>query len=229
MEKQCARSFRDDARDATLPIALIAEPYMRRLIVSAAIVLCAALAAWSYFSPQLTLHAMQRAAERGDAGALSEHIDFPALRNDLKAQFSAAASRRIGGDGSGGLRDFGAALAAAAASPAIDALISESSLMLMFAGRDAAGLGQAASVAAAPETPAAKGAERRTSLRRPNASMGYQDFSTYTVTFDLNHDPDLPATLVFKRHRLFGWKLAGIDLSSAELSAADLVAIAQSR
>lgn len=202
---------------------------MRRFLVSVAVVLCAAIVAWAYFSPQLTLRAMRLAAERGDAGALAAHIDFPAVRNDLKTQFSAAASRRIGGDGSGGLRDFGAALATAAASPAIDALVSEPSLMLVFAGRDFASHGLAADMAAAPETPAANGAERRTSAGRPNGSMGYSDFSTFTVAFDLNDDPDLPATLVFKRHRLLWWKLTAIDLSRAELSAADLVSIAQSR
>lgn len=200
---------------------------MRRLIVSVTLVLCAAIATWSYFSPQLTLRAMRLAAERGDAGALAARIDFPALRNDLKTQFCTAASRRIGGDGSGGLRDFGAALATAAASPAIDALVSESSLMLIFAGRDFAS--HDAIAAATPETPASNGAQRKPSVRHPNARMGYADISTFTVAFDLNGDPDLPATLVFKRHRLFWWKLAGIDLSRAELSAADLVSIAQSR
>ena len=200
---------------------------MRRLIVSIVVTLCVALAAWSYFSPQLTLRAMRLAAERGDAGALAAHIDFPALRNDLKTQFSTAASRRIGGDGSGGLRDFGAALATAAASPAIDALVSESSLMLIFAGRDFAS--HNAITAATPETPASNGAERRPSIRHPNARIGYTDFSTFTVAFDLNDNPDLPATLVLKRHRLFWWKLAAIDLSNTDLSAADLISIAQSR
>lgn len=202
---------------------------MRRLLVSVAVVLCAAIAVWSYFSPQLTLRAMRLAAERGDAGALAAYIDFPAVRNDLKAQFSAAASRRIGGDGSGGLRDFGAALATAAASPAIDALVSESSLMLIFAGRDFASRGQDSIAASTPEMPAANDAERRSSVRRPNARMDYADYSNFTVTIDLNDDPDLPATLVFRRHRLLWWKLAAIDLSRAELSAADLVSIAQSR
>jgi hypothetical protein len=42
--------------------------------------------------------------------------------------------------------------------------------------------------------------------------MGYTDLSTFTVRFDLNGDPALPAMLVFKRHRVLWWKLVAVRL-----------------
>lgn len=183
---------------------------MSRILRSLLVVVALAVVVWAYFAPHLTMRSMRLAAERGDAAALAAHVDFPAVRDDLKAQFSAAASDRIGGDGSGGWRDFGAALATAAAAPAIDALVSEESLMLLFAGRDISRRGRAALVAETPD------ASSTSIVSRPrwNPEMGYADLSTFTVRFDLNDDPALPATLVFKRHRLLWWKLSAVRLPS---------------
>lgn len=183
---------------------------MSRILRSLLVVVALAVVVWAYFAPHLTMRAMRLAAERGDAEALAAHVDFPAVRDDLKAQFSAAASERIGGDGSGGWRDFGAALATAAAAPAIDALVSEESLMLLFAGRDMARGRLIAQPAPAPSEATAHTDVATRS--RWNPTMGYADLSTFTVRFDLNDDPALPATLVFKRHRLLWWKLSAVRL-----------------
>lgn len=176
---------------------------MSRILRSLLVVVALAVVVWAYFAPHLTMRSMRLAAERGDAEALAAHVDFPAVREDLKAQFSTAASERIGGDGSGGWRDFGAALATAAAAPAIDTLVSEESLMLLLAGRD-----MARGRLVAQPTASANGAARP----RWNPEMGYTNLSTFTVRFDLNDDPALPTTLVFKRHRLLWWKLSAVRL-----------------
>lgn len=185
---------------------------MSRILRSLLVVSALAFVVWAYFAPHLTMRSMRLAAERGDAGALAAHVDFPAVREDLKAQFSVAASDRIGGDGSGGWRDFGAALATAAAAPAIDALVSEESLMLLFAGRDMARGRLVAQPAAAPATTPQSASGNDAARSRWNPAMGYADLSTFTVRFDLNDDPALPATLVFKRHRLLWWKLSAVRL-----------------
>lgn len=183
---------------------------MSRILRSLLVVSALAFVVWAYFAPHLTMRSMRLAAERGDAEALAAHVDFPAVREDLKAQFSEAASERIGGDGSGGWRDFGAALATAAAAPAIDALVSEESLMLLFAGRDM----MRGRLIAQPAPAPANAAPHEDTAARPrwNPAMGYTDVSTFSVRFDLDDDPALPTTLVFKRHRLLWWKLAAVRL-----------------
>jgi hypothetical protein len=180
---------------------------MRRILVPIALLLSAALCAWVYYAPHLTVRAIQRAVERGDADALARHVDFPAVREDLKGQFAAAASARFGGDGSGGWRDFGAALASAAAAPAIDAAVSGQGLMLLFAGR---GLARELTPSSAAPLTADAGA-RTTGLRRIDA--GYTDASTFVVRVDIGGDPALPATLTLRRHRVLWWKLSGIEFT----------------
>jgi hypothetical protein len=183
---------------------------MRRLLVPLALLLSAAFCVWVYYAPHLTVRAMQRAVERGDAAALARHVDFPAVREDLKAQFATAASARFGGDGCGGWRDFGAALASTAAAPAIDAIASEQGLLLLFAGR---GLARELLPATHPPAPA------RESGRGPGpwrVEGGYVDASTFVVRVDMGGDPALPATLTLRRHRGLWWKLSGIALPFAE-------------
>jgi hypothetical protein len=182
---------------------------MRRIAKPLSVLLVLAFLVWAYFAPQLTVRSMRLAAERGDAEALAAHVDFPALRQNLKSQFAVAAAERIGGDGSGGWRDFGAALATAAAAPAIDALVSEQGLMLMFTGRGLARDGLAAIPAdEATGRPASGGID----AKQWKAAMGYEDLSTYTVTLHPEGDGAVPAKLVFKRHRLLWWKLSGIEI-----------------
>ncbi len=189
---------------------------MSRIVRSLLVAVVVAFLAWAYFAPHLTMRSMRLAAERGDAAALATHVDFPAVRDDLKAQFADAAAARIGGDGSGGWRDFGAALATAAAAPAIDALVSEQALMLLFTGRDMARGRLIAQPAERPAEMAEDASANATPRPRWHPEMGYADLSTFTVRFDLNDDPALPTTLVFKRHRVLWWKLSAIRLPQPE-------------
>ncbi|MFZ5638996.1 MAG: DUF2939 domain-containing protein [Pseudomonadota bacterium] len=182
---------------------------MSRVLRSLLVVGAIACLVWIYFAPHLTVHAMHRAAVRGDAAALARHVDFPAVREDLKAQFAEAAAARLGGDGSGGWRDVGAALATAAAAPAIDGLVSETSLGVLFAGRDIA----RTAFDPSPSPRASSGAPTaNASAHAWNPTMAYADASTFTATFDLDGDPSRPVTLIFKRQRLLWWKLSAIRL-----------------
>jgi len=182
---------------------------MHRIVKPLFALLAIAFLAWAYFAPQLTVRSMLKAAERGDAEALAAHVDFPALREDLKSQFSVAAAERIGGDGSGGWRDFGAALATSAAAPAIDAMVSEQGLMLMFTGR---GLARDGLAAVPPDDATGRQGSGAIDMRQWKTSTGYEDFSTFVVTLQPQGDGVAPTKLVFKRHRLLWWKLSGIEI-----------------
>lgn len=182
---------------------------MSRLVRIALVVGVLGLLAWVAAAPWLTVNAMRHAAERGDAAAVARHIDFPALRENLKAQLADAMRRRLG-DGSGGWRDLGANLLASTSSPWVDALTSETALATLFAGRDA--LSSPADMAPAQDNAAAP-AHGGITTGDWHLRMGYRDLSTFTVECDLGGDPALPATLVFERRHLVQWKLAAIDLS----------------
>jgi hypothetical protein len=178
-----------------------------------------ALSVWMYFAPYLTVRSIRLAAERGDAEALAAHVDFPALRESIKSQFAESLSERIGGgdDGSafGGLS---ARLATAITGPAVDTMVSPLALSLLFEGR---GLVRDGLTAVAVGSTDGKRVGSGIDLPRWKATMGYRDFSTFAV--DLHTDDDaaipaafgdaaIPATLIFKRHKLLWWTLSGIDL-----------------
>ncbi|QBE62568.1 DUF2939 domain-containing protein [Pseudoduganella lutea] len=85
----------------------------RRLLVTSLFLLLSALAAFWYFSPYLTLHAMRNAAQAHDAAALAKHVDFPRVRESLKGQVRAMTERRAReAAGDSGLADVGAAFGA---------------------------------------------------------------------------------------------------------------------
>jgi hypothetical protein len=58
-------------------------------ILAIAVLLSAALAAFIAAGPFIALHHIKAGVEQRDAVKLSEHIDFPALRLNLKNQFTA--------------------------------------------------------------------------------------------------------------------------------------------
>jgi hypothetical protein len=66
------------------------EAYVRRLLIFLWIVttVCVVIG-WFFLSPHWTLHEMQKAVKTKNDVALSNHIDFASLRENLKGQFSA--------------------------------------------------------------------------------------------------------------------------------------------
>jgi hypothetical protein len=181
--------------------------FVKFLMAAALLALCV----WAWFAPHLTVHAMRKAAERGDAEALSSHVDFPALRESVRAQLAARVSDRLGG-GSAWSR-LGADFATTLASPAIDAMVSPEALTLIFAGRDMRE--RYAEPADAPP-PASDGegedAHGGLDTRHWRLSMGYDDLSTFSVKVDTGGSEAAPSRLVFKRRNLLWWKLSGIEL-----------------
>lgn len=192
---------------------------MSRSVRIALVVGVLGLLAWIAAAPWLTVHAMRKAAERGDAAALASHVDFPSVRAHFKAQLADAARRRLGADGddTGGWRDLGASLLASAATPWIDNFASEAGLTALFAGRGAldslrdrtTDTDTKAGTAPTPDGGGVTTADWHLRMR-------YRDLSTFVVTGDLGGDPSLPATLVFERRNLVQWKLVEVDLSQVD-------------
>lgn len=161
---------------------------MRRIWIVGGVLVLALAAAWHFASPWWTLSQMRDAARAGDAAAFSEHVDYEALRADVKADLAA----QIGAsdDGPGGA--FGKAFATALMGPAVNALVSPEGLALAFAGKGAAAEGEAQGGAVSvDEEPVVN----RTGLG----------------SFRLEKKDRPGVGLVFERRGL-GWKLVGLDL-----------------
>ncbi|MDF2387395.1 DUF2939 domain-containing protein [Nostoc ellipsosporum NOK] len=81
---------------------------------------------WVWGSPYYTLWQMKHAAEARDIDALARHIDFPMVRESVKAQLSA----RTGAEGGGVL---GALVRAGIADTVVDAAVSPEGMRFIFA------------------------------------------------------------------------------------------------
>jgi hypothetical protein len=65
-----------------------------RIIAAVAATAVLATAAFWHFSPYLALHRMNTAAQALDAETFNAHVDYPRLRENLKAEFSAHFARQ---------------------------------------------------------------------------------------------------------------------------------------
>ena len=57
---------------------------MKKIVVGAVVVACVAAVGLLYASPHIALYNIGKAIERKDADAVSEYVDFPALRENVK-------------------------------------------------------------------------------------------------------------------------------------------------
>ena len=151
---------------------------------------------WYLASPGWTLHQMKAAADANDPDALNSYIDYPALREDLKAEITSQmrAEAKKDKSGFGGL-GLGLALGTAMIGPVIHGLVTPAVMRAaLMAKRDQA------QIKAAPQAASA--------LRVPDDPVIVRrGFSEFLVTS--KQQPK--SGLVFKRYGL-SWKLSGVDL-----------------
>ena len=159
--------------------------------------LVAFAAAWAG-SPLLAARALGQAAERRDARALERLVDFPALRQSVKAELrerrlaGLAARRdplsRAGAWAGGAL--IGGAVEAAVTPRGLTAL-----LLLGGAGR--------------PDGAAAEG-----KAAEPGPALAYRGPNTFAVGIGRRTAKERPpVTLLLKRRGLFVWKLEAVELA----------------
>lgn len=164
-------------------------------LVAVALIIAAGVT-WYLASPGWTLHQMKAAADANDPDALNSYIDYPALREDLKAEIMGQMTAQARKDRSG-FAGLGLAIGTAMVGPAIDRLVTpEGMRTALMAKRDVPqtrAMPQAASALRLPDDPKI--------VRR-----GFSEFLLASKQHPMNG-------LVFKRHG-FSWKLSGVDLPS---------------
>jgi hypothetical protein len=95
-----------------------------------------ALLAWIAAGPWLTVDAIKDALRTQDSSALSERVDFPALRTSLKRQLADRLVRGAGAEvQSSALGAIGLRMATGASSMAVDATVNPAGLAALMEGR----------------------------------------------------------------------------------------------
>jgi len=157
-------------------------------------------------SPLLAARSLVQAAKTGNEQALERQVDFPAFRASLKAELSdrmVAEMRKDSRLGDSGLSGLGMLLAPTLVSGAVDAFVTPQAISVMVQE------GRAPKPDVSPQP--AKAEPRHDKVHQ---SWGYRGLNTFAVTLTREDQPDEQVSLLMERRNLFGWKLAGIDLSA---------------
>lgn len=174
----------------------------RRTIYGIALIATVVIGAWFYFAPYIATYNMMRAAKTNDSETLSNYINFPLLRESLKANFNAMLVAEVAKSGKDDpFETFGAILAAAIINPMIDALVTPESLSMMMQGNKPN---------LAERKLEAEGKPKESS--ETEMSMGYENFNKFIVSVKKKGDNNSPIVFVLHREGFLNWKLASLRL-----------------
>jgi hypothetical protein len=163
--------------------------------------------AWAA-APVLAAQALIRAAKAGDERRIEGLVDFPSLRESLKAELNAELVARMNRDprvADSGLGGLGMMLAPMILSGAVDTLVTPEVVAQMVTTAEAPDPTRRSE----PEPPrdAADGDDI-------HQSWGYRSLNEFAVTLTDRDRPDDRLALILERRGLFDWKLAAVDLQT---------------
>ena len=174
---------------------------MKKLTLSAVALATIALVI-TFGSPYIALYHIRTAIAEHDAEAISDHVDFPALRENLKGQvmggmMAAMESPELKSNPFAGV---GQALGAAMIGPMIDTLVSPAGLIALMER--------------APTAPDAAAGSSEAS-EKPNYKLSYKGWSKVILR---RADTDgSEGTLTLRRFGLWDWKLTSIEIPAYAL------------
>ena len=171
---------------------------MKKLTLT--IAMMAALAVWATTGPYITVQQMKSAAERHDGEALSEHIEFPSVRQSLKDQVNAMLMKEMAKDE---MKDnpfaaLGAAFGGFMVDKMVEAYVTPACITQLMAGEK--------------PKPTEEGESGGSSARKPlsDASMSFESLNKFVV--QMKDDSGKESRFVLRR-RGISWKLTEIVVS----------------
>jgi hypothetical protein len=163
--------------------------------------------AWAA-APVFAAQALIRAAKAGDEREIERRVDFPSLRESLKAELNAELMERMSRDprvADSGLGGLGMMLAPMILSGAVDAVVTPQVVAHMV------------NTAEAPDPtrrPPPEPAGDEADGDDIHQSWGYRGLNEFAVTLTDRDQPDDHLALILERRGLFDWKLAAVDLQT---------------
>lgn len=175
---------------------------MKSKFIAGVTVLAIAVGGYWYYSPHIAMKAMQSAAQKQDADAFNERVDYPKLRESFKGQMSALMAEKVGDTSGAGA--LGAMLGLAMVNQFVDALVRPEVVMrAMQSGRFQSGSG--ANKGTAESGAPSKKVDWRIKRKGVDRVIAYAS--------EPGQPADAQATgLVFERQGFSDWKLTEIRL-----------------
>ncbi len=176
----------------------------KSLVIGLLLAAVLGLAAYVAAGPYLAIHGIRAALAEQDTGRMQKHVDFPALRVNLRAQVEDALARRAGTEVASNL--FGAAALSIANSllgRGVDTLVTPMGIAAVLEGRATWKRAVGETVGGDTYAPAVPADPLKEATHR------YESLSRFTATI---HDADGdPLVFVFTRQGL-RWRLTDIRL-----------------
>jgi hypothetical protein len=169
----------------------------------------ASLGASVYLAPYWTLYRMKAAVEAKDADALSRRVDYPALRQSMKSQFTAAMNRQLdvvgeqmkaAGASSENVGRWRQVIPTGMVGALVERLVTPDGVAAMLSG--AARFGNGAAPDAQPPQEASAG------RKPPELSLDYRGWNEAVFRVKDSRGEGF----VFRRDGLWGWKLSGVEI-----------------
>lgn len=208
--------------------------WKKPVAIAVAAVAIVAAAGYGYASPYIALNHLKAAADARDAAALSEYVDYPALRVSLKQQVGEMLQRRIEATHSSNpLLLFGAVIGGALIGPLVDAYATPDGVAALLSGMPPTGQPGERPAPAPPSeappssqqgestpgstppasgNPEAQAPQQQQEQPRAQTSAGYRGLNTFAVTWQRGAHSERYAAIL-QRHGLFSWKLAAVELN----------------
>ena len=169
------------------------------IVIGLVVAFAAGVAGWYAASPWYAMRQLREAAVEGNADDLEERIDFPSVREALKADLSARMAAEMMKQDQRGFGALGSAFAMGFLNTMVDALITPQGMAAMI---------------------------KQGKLERPNEAPSNAEpvdwiverdgFDRFRATPDAP-EVDNPPSLVFERDGL-GWKLVELDIPDEPLT-----------
>ncbi|MCP9760479.1 DUF2939 domain-containing protein [Aquitalea sp. S1-19] len=175
---------------------------MNNRIKAALTVTALAGAGWFYYTPYLAVQNMKQAAQQPDTAALSDYIDYPALKSSLKAELRARMLPQTGKDKP--FSALGIALGDPIINTMVDGIVSPQGLALLLQGKrqlkrlDTRKPSADSEAQSTPETD-----------KPADSSMGYEGFNHFVIQTGKAGEA---TSFVLQRKGLASWQLVEIRL-----------------
>jgi Protein of unknown function (DUF2939) len=168
----------------------------QRPVIVVSILLALVAGASLYASPYLALYRMREAVRARDAIALTPYIDFPAVRESVKASVNARIGAEMAKDVERNpFAALGVAFAAAIVNPLVDAMVTPEGMAAMLSG----------------ERPSLKREASKTpDVDAVDTTARYVDVDRFVLTVHQRGDASPPIEFTLERVGLAGWKVVGV-------------------
>jgi len=171
---------------------------MRRtkvIVVAIAII----VAVYIFAAPYITVYRMKNSADNHDGEALSEHVDFPALRQSLKDQMNAMFAKEMAKEAEDNpYSALGAVFGGVMVEKMVDAYVTPAAITEFMKGKPDPNQADDSSSSNPSSDPFA------------NASMSYESFSKFSITI-IDEESSKEVKFILRRKGI-GWKLTEIML-----------------